>query len=287
MPVYKVNTRSSKIDSCSLKKKDFKSLFNLLEKKVKEALEFELKESLLIKQSPVLESFKVKEKIKNLFKLSVHIFSSKGELLAGDEVSTFDDDAFPNKINQIIFDSSPYFKQVTNQEPMNKLIIQFDFKKQNILDFSNPATEPMLNESLITVTGVKDTWVSGVHAEILSFFEEKKKKRNWLHKKHTYDLFLYLLFYPATFWCIYRVTSLLQGKINIVFLIAICLYILILLFFILRILFNYTRWIFPFFEFIPKSGTKMLKHRATLYLISIGIISYLIVDIVKSVLLSF
>jgi len=285
MPIYKVNTKISKIDSCSLEKKDFKSLFNLLKKKVKEALEYELNESQFIKQSPEEKRKEIKENVKNLFKLSVHVLGTKGEFLSTtDEVKIFDDDAFPNKITQIIFDSAYYYKQATNQEPMNKLIILFDFKKQNILNFSNPITEPVQNESSITVTGSKDTWVNGVHTEILSFLKEKKNNRNWLHKKHIYDLFLYLLFYPATFWCIYRVTSLLQGSVNIVFLIAVCLYILILLSYILRILFNYTRWIFPFLEFISESGTKMRRHRTTLYLISIGIISYLIVDIVKSIL---
>lgn len=283
MAVHKLNTRFSKIDSCSLELKDFKSFYGLLEDKVKEALDFELNESQFIKQLPEEQKEEIREKIKNSFKLSVHVFGIKGEYLIGDEISIFDDETFPNRINLIIFDSFYYFKQATNQEPMNKLIIQFDFKKQKIFDFSNPITQPVINESSITVSGLNDTWVSGVYAKILSFLEDKKKKYNWLHKKHIYDLFLYLLFYPITFWCIYRVSGFLQGNINIVFLIAICLYIFILLLYFLRILFNYTRWIFPLLEFTPKSGTNMLRHRATLSVILFGIISSLIVDIIKSI----
>jgi len=282
MPIYKINTRISKIDSCSLEKEDFKSLFILLKKKVKEALEYELSESQFIKQSPKEKREEIKENIKNLLKLSVHVFGTKGEFLSTtDEVKIFDDDAFPNKINQIIFDSSYYYKQGTSQEPMNKLIIQFDFKKQNILYFSNPITDPVQNESSITVAGSKDTWVNGVHTEILSFLKEKKKNRNWLHKKHIYDLFLYLFFYPIVFWCIYRVSSLLNEKVNIIFLIAICLYIFTFLLFILRILFNYTRWIFPLLEFIPKSATKMRRHRNVLTFLLIGIIGAFIYDLIK------
>jgi len=283
MPISRINSRSSKIDSCSLKIEDFRSLFNLLADKIIEALKFELEKSQFIKQVPEDSKEEIEQNIRNLFKLSVHIVGSKGEYLVGDEASIFDDAKFPSKINQIIFDSSYYFKQVTNQEPMNKVIIQFDIKRQDIFDFSNPITEPNKNISSVTVSGLDDTWVSGVYAEISSFLQERRNNRNWLHRKHIYDLFLYLLFYPIVFWLLYRVSNLLQGKVIAIFLIAIYLYIFILLLYLLRILFNYTRWIFPLIEFIPQSRTKMIKHRATLWFIILTIIASFAADIIKSI----
>lgn len=283
MAIFKINSRTSKIDSCALTTEDFKSLFKLLNDKVNEAYEIEVAEPKTFENVPKDQVEEKKERIKQYYKLGVLIMGTKGEILIGDDDSVFDDENFPNNINTIAFDSSYYFKFMTGQEPMNKLIVQFDFKKQKVFDFSNPITEPMRNESSITVGGMNDTWVNGVYSKIINFLENKKKNRNWLHKKYVYDLFLYLLLWPATFWCIYRVSGLLQGKINIILLIAICLYIFILLFYILRILFNYTRWIFPLVEFITKSGTKMLRHRAALSIIALGIISAIIRDIIKSI----
>jgi len=283
MAIFKINSRTSKIDSCALTIEDFKSLFKLLTDKVNEAYEIEVAEPKTFENVPKDQVEEKKGRIKQYYKLGVLIMGTKGEILIGEDDSVFDDENFPNNINTIAFDSSYYFKIMTGQEPMNKLIVQFDFKKQKVFDFSNPITEPMRNESSITVGGMNDTWVNGVYSKIINFFENKKKNRNWLHKKYVYDLFLYLLLWPATFWCIYRVSGLLQGKINIILLIAICLYIFILLFYILRILFNYTRWIFPLVEFITKSGTKMLRHRAALSIIALGIISAIIRDIIKSI----
>jgi len=286
MAIFKINSRFSKIDSCALTIEDFKSLFKLLNDKVNEAYKHEADEPKTFENVPKEEVEKFKERIKQNFRLGVLVIGTKGENLAGDDDSIFDDENFPNNISEITFDSSYYFKYMTGREPMNKLIVQLDFKKQNIFDFSNPITAPMRNESSITVRGMNDTWVNGVYSKIIDFFKGKKKNRNWLHKKYIYDLFLYLLLWPATFWCIYRVSSLLQGKINIIPLIAICLYVSILLFYILRILFNYTGWIFPLVEFTTKSGTKMNKHKAVLSVLLIvffGIISNLIADIIKSI----
>jgi len=282
MPVFKISSRSSKVNSCSLNIEDFKALYRELNDKVNEALEIELTQSPAFENIPAGQARVLRDRIRQNFKLSVLIVGTKEEILSGDDASVFDNENLPNNINTITFDSSYYFKIVIGQEPMNKLFVQFDFKKQKLFDFSNPVTEPIENESSISVTGMNDTWVNGVYSSIKDFLENKKKNRNWLHKKHFYDLFLYVLFYPIAFWCIYRVTSLLPEKINIVLLIAICLYLFIFLLFILRILFNYTRWIFPLLEFVPTSGTKMGRHRATLYILALGIISATIRDIIKS-----
>lgn len=283
MPIYKLNARSSKIEACSLKIEDFKALFRLLNNKVDEALDIELEESPMLENKPENEVEQIRNSIRQNFKLSVLIVGAKGEYLSGDDVSIFEDENLPNNINQVIFDSAINHTQMIGREPRNKVIVQFDFKKQEIFDFSYLPAQPDPNSSSIQVGGYNDTWVSGVYAEILSFLKDKKKKRNWLHKKRIYDFFLYLLFYPIMFWCIYRVSSLLQGKVNTIFLIAVCFYIFFLLLLLLRIIFNYARWIFPLLEFIPKPGTKMGRHRATLSIIALGIISSLIRDIIKSI----
>lgn len=256
-------------------------LFKKLSAKVAEAYLIEANESKVFENMPESQAKETKEKIKQHFKLAVMVSGIKGEHLSGDEESVFNDQSFPDNIKQIVFDSSFIFRSMTGQEPLNKLEIKFDFKKQDIFDFSNPIINPKINESSITVQGVNETWVSGVYADIISFFENKKKKRNWLYKKYFYELFLYIVFYPISFWWIYRVSSLLYKKINIVLLIAICFYVFTVILYILRIFFNYTRWIFPLLEFIPESGTKITKHRGILAVIIIGIISSVIYDIIK------
>jgi hypothetical protein len=282
MAISKIETKSNKIRSCAINIEDLKILYSLLEAKVREAKDYELAESQLIKQSANDKKEELKQFIENLYKLSIHVFGERGEYLVGDEASIFDDRSFPNRVSQIIFDSAYYYKSATNLEPLNKLIVQFDFKKQMLFDFTNPLTAPALNLSSITISGISNTWVGGVYEEANKFLKEKEKKRNWLHKKHIYDVFLYFYFYPTAFWTIYRVSGLLKPKISTFILIGICFYVFMILLLLMRIIFNYIRWIFPLIEFVPKYKSKMARHRAALFIILAGIISAFIWDLLKT-----
>jgi len=284
MPIYKINTRSSKINSCYLRIDAIKALYKLIDEKVNEALKYELEDSPILKSLPENQIKEHQDRIKQYFKLGVLVKGTMGEYLTGDDISLFDDESFPKNIEEIVFDSSYIFRQMTGQEPRNKIIIQFDFKKQKIFDFSNPASQQDPNTSSINVAGYNDTWVNGVYAQIMNFLKEIKLKRNWLHKRIVYDFYLYLVFYPITFWCIYRVSEFMKGKIGTVLSIGIYLYIFFFILFLLRLLFNYTRWIFPLLEFIPKSGTKMGRHRTILTIILLGTISSLLYDVIKAIL---
>lgn len=282
MPVKKMNSRSSAINSCSLDKADLVSLFNLLEVKVREALAFEIA---FMESTPNIlpeQVLQIKQRISDNFKLAVSIVGSNGELLMGDDTTIFNDRSFPANISKVVFDSSFYFKQVIGQDPMNKLTVQLDFSSQKILDFSNLSTEPNPNQSNISVIGINDTWVTGVYAEIVAFFNSKKKNRSWLHKKYSYDLFLYLLFYPIVFWTIFRVSEHFKNQMPIVLIVAICLYLFFAVLSLMRLLFNYSRWIFPLVEFSPSSPRRK-ANRAVLTFIILAIISTFISDLYQGI----
>jgi hypothetical protein len=282
--IYRSNFRFSKLDSCVLNLNDLKKLCKMLEEKVGEAAEIEIREFRRPQDMDDEQFEKIKENIRQISKLSIQLFGIKGEQIAGDSLSVFDPDKIPDDIRSLNLNSSFTFRFSTNYDPKNRFEINLDFRKSEILDFSNPSFQPSPNNSSINIVGTNETWVNGVYHSFLSFLKSKKRKRNWLHSKYIYDLYLYLLIFPITFWSIFRVDKylkLLKTDIPTVLSIAIYIYIFFIILFIFRLLFNYARWIFPLLEFAPDGGTKMGKHRTILSVIFLGVLVSLIWEILK------
>jgi len=284
--IYKSNYRHSFIHSCSLDKEDLKKLCKKLEEKLNECVEIEVSEFRRPEKMTNEEFEKVKEAIKKNLKLSVQIIGKKGKQIIGQNFSVFDEVDFPEDLDLVVFSNSFPFKFFFGYEPRNIFEIRLRFFKDPILNLSNPREEPSDNSS-VKVFGSNESWVTATYHGILSFFEDKKRNRSWLHKKHIYDLFLFLFILPATFWIIFRIDnyiSLLNTNISTVLSIAIYFYIFFLILFFFRILFNYVKWVFPLVEFSTKEGTKMSKHRRFLWTLIVGIIGGLILDILRTLL---
>ena len=112
-----------------------------------------------------------------------------------------------------------------------------------------------------------------------SFLKERSLKRNWLYSSLTYDALLYLLIFPLIFRTVYKLGSFLNlSNLPNVLGVMFYIYIFIVLLLGFRILFNYTKWIFPIIEL--KNGSSAI-HRGILYGIILGIIASAIYDICK------
>ena len=283
--IFISNYRFSPIHSCTLDKEDLKKLCETLEKKCAESLKIQIDEFKRPNNMTAEDYEKIKNNIKNNFKLSVMIIGTKGKQMIGENSSVFDKGDFPEDLSNVNFGNSFPYKWFFGYEPKNIFEIVIDFSKVDVLSTVNPS-QSTANNSRITVRGSDETWVSGVHSTISSFFEEKKTNRGWIHKRLIYDLFLYLFILPITFWIIYRVDSslkLLNTNIPGALSIAIYVYIFVLVLTVFRILFNYFRWVFPLVEFKTKKGSKMAKHRRFFYFIVGSIIVMIIYDFIKAV----
>lgn len=282
--IFISNYRFSPIHSCTLDKEDLKKLCETLKKKSAESLKIQIDDFKRPNNMSSEDYEKIKNNIENNLKLSVMIIGTKGKQMIGENSSVFDKSDFPEDLSSVNFGNSFPYKWFFGYEPTNTFQIAIDLSKVDILGSVNPS-HSTANNSSITVKGTSETWVSGVYGTISSFFDNKRTNRGWLHKRFVYDLFLYMLIFPITFWIIYRFDSflkLLKTNIPSVLSIAIYVYIFFLTLTVFRILFNYFRWVFPLVEFKTKEGTKMVKHRAIFYFILASIIGPLIYDIIKA-----
>jgi hypothetical protein len=282
--IFRGSFKFSRVPSSLLSRDDFKKLFNILKDKTNEAVNHEFEEFQQPKDMSDIDFQKIKDNIKNNFKLSVHIFGTHGENISSNDESVFEVAYFPEDIRLIAFENFTFLKNL-NYYQKNTLDIKLDFSKTNILDFSNLSKEtPNLSE--IKVTGNNETWVTGVYQTVLDFLKEKKRKRNWLHTKFIYNFVLFLIILPATFWTIFRIDRFIRQLFNElpnVLTTAIYVYIFFLILFIFGILFNYLRWVFPLLEFKRMDGSKMSGHRGIFLVIFLGLITIYIADIIRAV----
>lgn len=265
--IFKSNIKQRKIPSCVLSIDDLRKLFEILENKASEAAKIEADNLQLQPPNITPENIEnLKTYIKDIIKLNVHIFGNKGEFIAAQHKHIFDDGNIPEDIQKIIFNNSFLFNSIMKKMPANYFEVLVDFSKIQLLDFSTSPDRPTLNNSNITVTGNNETWVTGVYQKIVDFFEDKKVKRNWLHSKNIYLLFLYGLIFPLAFRSLFRIDTYLQplmSNVSKIFITAFYIYIFILSLFIYRFLFNYARWVFTPIEFKSKDS-RIRNHRRIL-----------------------
>jgi len=278
--IYKTNYRSSNIQSCTLNKEDLKKLCDTLKEKHNEAIEHEVKEFKYPDNVTNEDKIKIENSIKKDFKMSVHIIGINGKTLIGEDSSIFEDKDFPEELSFIGMSNFFTYKFFKGYEPKNSFNIRINIFKTSILCFSYPI-EPI--ESTITVSGSNETWVTATYQKSVDFLNTRKNNRNWLHKSTTWDLFLYLLIFPITFWITYRIDNYIRAanlSLSIVLLIATYFYTFILILLSLRILFNYSKWMFPLIEYHVNTS-KISRHRKFLYFILGGLFLSVLYDIIK------
>jgi hypothetical protein len=279
--------RFVKIPSCAVNLEDLKKLYLILEPTVKEAAEIEfsnIKNDILKKNPDKLEE--VKNYLTDIYKLSVEIESlgSSGEYIIGHSIAIFEDDNIPDEIGLIRYQSGAYYKfNESNRDPDNHFIIQFDFSKSGLLDPLNPVAYPTPNNSYVKINGKNGTWVSGIFEKVNTFLANKKKKRGWIHTTYIYDLLLFALGFPISFWVVYRINVLLKSVIKWPIALEVAFYVYIVLFCLRTFLFvfGYARWLFPLIEF--EGGRKNISkaHRLFFSTLGIGISGAIIYDIIK------
>lgn len=261
-----------KIKSSLISKEDLKLLCQKLTLKANEAADKEI------------TARKLPDNVRNAFtslkgKLWVQIWGENDEYISGDHESIFDDHRLPKKIIRIMFNSYDGYQIVSQSTMHNWLEIQFDFKKTMIFDFSKISDQSNQNNSYVKVQGTDETWVSGVYQSIKEFIEDKKLSRNWLYSSFTYDALLYLLFFPLVFRSAYLIGERLGlSALPAALMVAIYIYIFIISLYLIRFLFNYTKWLFPLIE--VENGSS-LKQRILLFAIIIAVVGSGLYDLLK------
>jgi hypothetical protein len=282
--LFKSSQKTTLIPSCSLDVQYFTKLYNSLVEINKEGAELEVNK--FVKQIGQAddEFNNLKDYAKSLYQVSIQIHGTNGEFIASGNGDIFKEANLPDSINRIVFDNSINYRQNLNREPQNKFIIVFDAQKPNVFDFSSNPSCSTPNSSFIQVLSQTQTWVNGTYQKIISSLNGRKNSANWLHQSCAYDLLLWFIAVPFSFYNLYKINKLasfLLSDSSTVFQVALYTYFFIASIFIFRMFFNYSRWVYPSVEFLTSVKSQSQKHRLFHNTILIATIGKLLYDLFK------
>jgi len=216
------------------------------------------------------------------FQITVTIQGRDGQEFFGYGAEIFESPNVPDDISLIYLTNRTAFKSVTGTRPANSFALTLDFSKPSLVDNNNPVSNPTPNESNLSIEGERDSWVASVEKSVLDISRERENHRHFLHRSFVYDIGLMLLALPAGLYVCWRFSDTINLQLGVysTFIASVAyVYIILIVFWIYRILFGYTKWAFPTVELL-ESRSNSRSHRKFWYAIVISICGALFTEII-------
>lgn len=220
---------------------------------------------------------------KNAFRITVTVSGADGQDLYGDTVELFDSANMPDEVAYIFMTNQTAYKGETGRKPPNCFDFALDFAKPPLVDNNNPVSNPTANGSNISIEGDRDAWVAAISDATMGILEKRKNGRTFLHAAFVYDIGLMLFAMPFGLYLCWRLSSIVDTHFGSrsPFLTGVTyVYIMLLGFWLYRLLFGYTKWAFPCVE-LSDSRSKSTSHRNLWYVLITSIASGAAIEIWK------
>lgn len=273
------NKHSKSIASLSFDKDELKMILVLLQERANSACEFEYKKIEAINDEGYNKEL-AKANLKACSMLRITIAGHENKELFGSIDEVFNSVSFPEKVKSLYVHSELPYKAQLNYYPENFFELFIDFSKPKIFDFSFLPGERTPNGSQFRVEGSDNTWVNGVFHEIDAFLGTKPSKFSNVHRGSIYDLLVWFLGFPIGFWTCYKFSTLIKKTFSDRPFLesAFFVYLFFISLFSIRILFHYSRWVYPMIEYRGKNE-RSIQHQFALGSILLGITATLIYEI--------
>jgi hypothetical protein len=223
-----------------------------------------------------------RERVYNAFVTSVSATGLNDEMVHGNNESFFDSSAFPDHLKSILISTKTVPQATLNFIPLCNVTLFLDFSRPPLFDFSRLPTFPTPNESNFEIAADDETWFAATKARLSEFFTGRKTSTDWLHRAGIYDVLLLFLGIPIAIWLDFRLVGSISAKTQMSpFIIgALYVYVFIAAIVLFRLLFAYSRWVFPKVE-LDSELTNPLRHRGLWGAVLIGLSISLMYDLLK------
>jgi hypothetical protein len=275
-------SQKKRIRSFSVDKNYLRRLLELLQERAYTAADIE-EQKFEKRPEHTEEQFKqAKQELREGFELFITLSGVDGRMLTGNISQIFDSPNFPEDVKEVFFDTATSLRSRYGYAPRNKMILFLDFRRPEVLNFTILPSQETVNESNFEIEGRDATWVNGVFQEFFNFVERRPSTSPWLHRHTVYDLLLWLVGFPLSFWACTKLSRIVEGTFGYSPFLKSALYFYVFLIAInlLRVAFHYARWIWPLTEF-QSERSKSLKHKAILSLIVSGLGLAAVYDLIK------
>lgn len=262
--LYRGTAKKLPVPSAMLEPRDLRKLYELLAQKSTEAAELQAASLTLQAGQTVQQLDNLKKEVRQILaQLIVRIRTATGDWIGGSTPDPLQDDKLPDGVTQIEFDSGALYQTTFKATPNNSFLVLLDFTRPSILDMGS---QPTANASAANITANDSNWANGLSGELQTFFRQTPTKRGWLHTTRSYDALLLLLGFPLSFYIVYHLDRVVRHHVLLPEALAVAMYVwlVVVVFFFFRILFNYARWAFPKMELdAPRQHRRAVAHRLT------------------------
>ena len=263
---------------------DLRRLYKLINDK---QIEYRDKFMSVLQQQPneTLEAFEARKKrVYDSFVTSMTIQTTTDAMLHGNNEAFLEEANLPDRIRSILFSTSSVPKAVLGFEPARKILVFLDFSTPPLLDFSRLPTLPTPNESNFEIIADNHSWFAASNAMLTEYFDTRKTKLNWLHRAAIYDVLLYFLGLPLSIWAVYRISDVLARapKMPSIISSAIYIYAFLISLITFRVLFSYSKWVFPKVELETQGSSSPLRHRNAWLAIMVPLVVAILYDVGKT-----
>jgi hypothetical protein len=271
VPSWRHFSVRSPIKSCVIELIDLKRLYDIID--VKQSEEGKRLLALLVKQPNETDEQFVQRKanVQKAFVTHVTITAPGGESVTGSQREIFDSPIVPERIDAVMIGTELGPKSISYSPP-NSVTLFLDFRRAPWLNFGVTPSAPTPNESNYSISAIDEGWAASLGAQLRRFFEERKTPRDWVHAQGAYDVLLICAFVPLTIWLSYLVGyRFVSNALPSVLITSIYVYLFFFILNLFRVLFSYTRSVFPLVELRGARGNSTIAHRTFWWLLISGI----------------
>lgn len=269
-------TRTNPVPPCRISRADLLSLFDGLSAKATELGESEVRQLVQRAEWNDDQFEEIKSGLRDAHKLSISVTTKSGETYFSNTREIFENLSREWDVQSIYIDNFSRYQALVKSEPRSKFHILFDFTNPSPFDFGTPVSDPTPNNSNYKISGSEDTWVRGVFDQLNTMFDAKKTHRSWIHARHSYDLLLWLAVVPVALYMIQKYTPIYENifpNSSSIMNIFAGVYALILSMISFRVLFQYTRWVYPKVELADIGQPRWGGHRAFWFVLVLTVLA--------------
>jgi len=261
---------------------DLKKIYQILEDRQKEVRQ-RVVDLQVQQQNETPEIFEDrKRRVYEAYVTSVTINATDGQAITGHSEDIFTNPNVPEQITSILYSTASVPQALLGLLPIDRATVFLDFTRPPLLNFRALPTLATPNESNFEVTGSTEAWVTALYTRLSKMFSDRRAPFEWLHRPGIYDVLLAIFGIPFALWVDYHVEKIINHKDwASIFSTAVYVYFFILALNLFRVLFSYTRWLFPKIEFSDQTSSPV-KHRVVWGALVVGVMAAMIWDIIKA-----
>ncbi len=276
-------SRAAQPSACVLAIDDLRRLYIELDKKAMEALDKFLAAQVRNPGTSAADFDQLKQQARDLGHVTVTITGHAGELIVARSVHVFAADYLPHRLLTVTYDNTTGLQPFNVSLP-NRLNVRLDFSEPPGFTVYDPWNQPTPNTSRIEVSGTDHTWVSATFQQAITFFNDRRRARRWLHGEVAFNLLNWLIGIPGALWVTYRLD---QGLVSSIATLptglraAADVYLFLLCMLVFRAIFYFMRWMFPIVEL---EGARSRATRGIVGTITGTLLLGLVYDVLKALL---